>query len=392
MSSLMKMINTSLLLVLGLLSMGNQSCQQKPPVDEGRILRRRVQMAPIQAPEIELPQQLGRKKFDFAFVANMQMYDILSKTQSFTTATIDPSQTWDPADLGDDGKARFNQCGDDGDVGVENLNYWTNSKAQAISRDAACMIYMPQAKLEGSIIDFTLVSDVGVSLGLAGIPFLSSVDFNMQRYMVSAELRAKHPLEIGDHYFSTVIMDKWGTDWGGALGLNFGELQVGPKGYFRTPLRRMVNEVFTEAVTQLRNNWNTDEPWYAMVMKNCDNYIYINGGYGNDVGLKVGDIVRIQNVKYMWDDQACKSQLFGEIRSETVAYAKVTAVGRNISEAWIIKDDQQYPASKYVIYPGSRVYMEKMVEPPKPAAQTQQVAQSTPTKKAAPVKQSYGRQ
>lgn len=346
------------------LSMGAEKCTKKPePQPEPRQLRRRVQLAPIQAPVIELPEQLGRKKFDFAFVANMQMYDILSKTQSFTTATIDPNETWDPSDLNEDSKDRFNQCGDADDVGVQNYHYWSNSKMQAISRNAACMIYMPQAKIEGSVIDFTLTTDIDVSLGLKEIPFLNFVKFKMSKYMISVDLRAKHPMEIGDHYFSTVIMDKWAKDWGASVGLDLGALTLGPSGYFKTPLKNMVNEAFTEAVKKLRDQWTADEPWYAMVMKSCDKYIYINGGYGNDVGLKTGDIVRIQNVKYFWDDQVCKSRLIGEIRGETVAYAKVTTVGRNISEAWIIQGDPNYPMNeKYVIYPGSRVYMEKMVE------------------------------
>jgi hypothetical protein len=349
------------------LFMGNESCQKKtPPPPEGRQLRRRVIVKPIAAPEIELPEQYGRKKFDFAYAANMQLYDILRKTQSFTTATFGDEAEWDPDKLSQGMKDRFNQCDDDQ---IEPLNY--NMRTQAyfsgggeFSRRAYCAIYMPQAVVEGSVTDFALVSSRGVSLGLLQIPGMPTGEFSFDKFMISLDLSARHIHEKGKQPFSTVSMDRYVRNQGTKLKMNFGALALGFSNYFRTPLRTVVDESLTDAVKRLRDNWNEQEPWYAMVLKNCDDYVYINGGYGNDVGLKIGDILEIRNVIYEWEDRACESRLNRELPKEIVSYARVKQVGRNISEAEIINDDPvNYPRDKrYVIFPGARAYMKKMVE------------------------------
>ena len=374
-------VKAALLLAAAGLLMGNQGCQETAgPTDNGeRILRRRVQMKRIDAPAIQLPASAGGGQFDFAFVANAQIYDILSKTQSFTTATVDPNDLYDPSQLSDDGKAYFNQCGDEEDAGTPVINK-LSGKIQTISRSASCMIDMPQAVIEGSIFDFSLVNSAGLSLGLTGIPVLSGLSFDFQKYELDVELRAKAPLEIGKHYFSTVIDGKFKKDWGASATLNLGQLALGPKFYFSTPLSKVVNEAMTSAVTKLRDNWTLDEPWYTTIIRNCDKYIYINGGYGNDVGLKVGDVVKIANVKYFWEGAACNSYLDSELVAETVGFAKITAVGRNVSEAWIIENDPvNYPRMAAKIYPGSRVYMHQMVKPAVPVAAPASAGTSAPS-------------
>ena len=79
-------LGKSLVLVpLALMLMANQQCQQP---SGARELRRRVQMGQIDAPKMPLPDG---GSFDFKYVANAQMYDVLRKTQSFSTSTISGS-------------------------------------------------------------------------------------------------------------------------------------------------------------------------------------------------------------------------------------------------------------------------------------------------------------
>jgi hypothetical protein len=359
---LLKVTKGLVLISLSVSVMGAQSCkEEETPVV--RQLRRRVQLGKIQAPPIELPPSYGSKKFDFAYVANMQMYDILRKTQSFSTANVDPNQVFDPADLNDDAKTDFNNCSDDDqEMQVFSGNGQKLNGKVTFSKSAACMIDMPQAVISGAILDFQLTNGGGLSLGLANVKFLQALDFSFERYQLDVTLLAKSPMEIGDHYFSTTVKKSFGNKFGASVGLNFGTITLGPKYYMQSPLSKVVDDGLTQAVNELKNNWSADDPWYAMVLKACDKFIYINGGYGNDAGLKVGDILRVQNVTYEWQDRACHSQLRGEMALNPVAYVKVISVGRNLAAGEIIERDPQYPHLPDRIYPGSRVYLEKTVE------------------------------
>lgn len=360
--------------------MGNSSCDKQDPAPEQRMLRRRVQMGKINAPPIELPQSFGGKKFDFSYVANMQMYDILRRTQSFSTADVDPNQTWNSDGLDNSLKDDFNSCGYEEDQEAQVYSGLTGQKMAgslasktSMSQSAACLIDMPQARIEGDILDFQLTSGGGISVGLGSIKFLKALDFSFEKYQLDVTLRAKHPLEIGDHYFSTTLQKSFGKKMSVGATIDFGAISLGPKYYFQSPLSKVVDEGLTMAVTDLRNNWSKDDPWYAMVLRSCDKYLYINGGMGNDAGLKVGDIVAVKNVTYFWYGESCKSKLKGEMSLKPVAYAKIISVGRNISAAEIIERDPNYPHLPDRIYPGSRVYLEKMVEQVQAdAAKTQQ--------------------
>jgi hypothetical protein len=364
-------LKASMLLMLAGTMMGNQSCEQEKEQEQPRELRRRVQMGRIVAPPIQLPQG---GTFDFQYVANAQMYDILKKTNSFSTATIDPAKVYDTAGLSQDEASQFNQCSDP-DEDTASVQGKLLSKS-VISQKAACMIDMPQGIVAGNILDFTLVSGGGISLKLSQIPFLPGASFSFKRYELSLAMRVMHPLQaggisLGDRkVIATTSKESFGHDFGVDLQLNFNGFELGPSYYYKSPLRKVLDQGLTDAVNDLKNQWNTAEPWYAMVLRNCDKYIYINAGNKTDAGLMVGDIVRIQNVDYRWAGKACESQLMAAMDyiGGPVAYAKIVSVGDNMSAAVVLDKDPNYPYSPdQVIKPGARVYMEKLFVQPKTA-------------------------
>lgn len=351
--------------------MGNQSCEQAP--EAKRELRRRVQMGQVVAPPIQLPQG---GKFDFQYVANAQMYDILRKTGSFSTATIDPAKTYDTSGLSSDEAEVFNRCSDDeDDVSVDQFGIHTKT---TISKKAACMIDMPQGIVSGNILDFTLTSGGGVSLKLSQIAFLSGLSFNFKKYELSLTMKVMDPLIAGGHVagdrktIATTSQQSFGKEWGAEVGLVFSGFELGPSYYYKTPLRKVVDEGLTSAINDLKTQWNEAQPWYAMVLRNCDKYIYVNAGNKTDAGLMTGDILKIQNVSYRWEGKSCESRLMGAVDyvGGPVAYAKVVTVGDTISTAVIIEKDPNYPYSPdQIIQPGARVYMEKMFDPNPPKKQ-----------------------
>lgn len=354
----------ALFLIAGTM-MGNQSCQQEQAAEK-RELRRRVQMGSVKAPIIQLPQG---GQFDFQSVANIQMYDVLSKTKAFSTATVDPSAVYDPSGLSNEEAEQFNQCGDEEMMSV-------NGKLMAksvLSQRAACMINLPQGVISGNILDFTLIGDNGVSVNISNFSqFSAGVGFRFKKYELAVAMRAQDPMVAGgnvagDHMvLATTSQSAYGKESSVSLNLMFSMLGLGFDSYSKTPLHKVVQDGLTLAVNDLAKQWEEGQPWYAMVLRNCDKYIYINGGSKMDAGLKKGDIVRVQNVVYKWKKKECESELEGAIDyvGGPVAYARILNVAPTMTTAEIIERDPNYPRStSQTILPGARVYMEKFFVP-----------------------------
>jgi hypothetical protein len=365
-------VKLSLLLGVVVASLGNEKCEDS--TIKTRELKRRVQMGAVQAPQISLPQG---GKFDFQYVANAQMYNILRKTDAFSTATIDPAKVYDPSGLSQEEAQVFHQCED-----VEDEYITANGVHQktTFTQLAACMIDMPQGIISGNILDFALVGKGGVTLRLSQIPYLQGANFEFQKYELSVSMRVMHPLQRGGIYhgdkkiIASTAKEKYSKDYGVGFNLNFGGFELGPSYYYKSPLRKVVDEALTASINDLKTQWNDSEPWYAMVLRSCDKYIYINAGNASDAGLREGDLLKIQNVNYRWEGQSCRSHLLGSVDyvGGPVGYAKVVSVGDNISAAVVLDRDPQYPYSRdQIIRPGARVYVEKLIEPQVPVKKAQ---------------------
>lgn len=346
---------------LASLMMGNEGCEQQ----DGRAMRRRVNMGKITAPKIQLPA--GQGTFDFEYVANAQMYDVLRRTQSFSTSTIDPLKSYSPDGLSDSEAAQFNQCMDPEDA-YSASGLLTKS---IISERAACVIDLPQGVVSGNILDFRLTSSGGLSLSLAQVAFLPSLSFDFKRYELAMTLKVMDPL-IAGHNIAATSQQSYGSEFGAEAQLNFSGLSLGPTFYYNSPLRAVVEDGMIQSLKDLKKQWDVSHPWYATVLRNCDKSIYINAGGASDAGLVVGDVVKVHNVKYRWQGEVCSSALTNTtINPEAVAYAKVISVGDTMSIAQIIDNDpENYPYSlDQVIKPGARVYMHQAYSPETQQAQ-----------------------
>jgi hypothetical protein len=343
------------LIPLGLMLMGNQQCQnQQTPARE---LRRRVEMGSIDSPAMSLPDG---KTFDFKFVANAQMYDVLRKTQSFSTATMDG--TIQLAQMTDADREAFNSCDDS----VLNGNSKLQSKTQEqISTVATCMINMPQAVVEGSILNFEITNKAGISLDLLK-PIDLGLSVDIAKAVLTMSFNAEDPLIPGQVLAATTSKaNRFETSVG--ANINFGLFSVGPKAYFKSELSGVVSKAMQAGVADLKSQMDLNSPWYGMVLKNCDKAVLINAGGASDAGLQKGDVLAIYNVRYRWSGEVCNSTLEGSIpeTADPIAVAEVEIVGDTMSQAKII----QQTATK--IQPGSRVYVRKLIQPGTTTSTTQ---------------------
>lgn len=384
-----KVIQGCALVLLAGSMMGNQSCDNKETV-EARQMRRRVQMKvnSIKAFPITLPDM---RTFDFQGVANEQMYSVLSETKTFSTATVDPTKVYDPSGLTEYEAGEFNRCDDNAD-NIENSSKGMMAQKISYSQNASCLIEMPQAVITGSILDFQLTNGAGVSLSFANLlnsMFGLGAEFNYKRYTLSMTMKAADPLALGNvevapgkyrALLAATSQDSYSKEMSGKINLGFNGFGLGASAYYASPLSGVVKDGLTQAAKNLRTSWDNAEkqnpndannPWYAMVIRNCDNFIYINAGNGTDAGLVAGDIVRIQNMSYGWDGDFCGSNLVSVQAAQggPVAYARIVTVGSTVSTAEVLKGNPQYPYStSQIIHPGARVYMEKMYVAPSKTA------------------------
>lgn len=339
--------------------MGNQSCQSTPPA---RVLARRVQLNQIVAPPITLPAAYANQQFDFQYVANQQMATVLTSTQSFSTANIDPSMTYTPAGLASLITNDFNDCSSTSNAYVPPtiIAPIGGGMPQVMTKSNSCVINLPQAVISGSINDFSLVGGGGINLSLtSGI--LPALSFNMQAYNMQIEMNAIYPLDQGKNNFVSVIQNQGG--YGGSLSatIDFGALAVGPSGYYNTPLSTISLNGLTAATTDLATAWSAQDPWYTNVLKACGTYIYINGS--TDLGLEVGDILAVTNVTYEWNGTPCESTSMGNVPDVTpVSYVQIVSTGTDIATAQILKGNSTYPQQNDTIYPGARVTMYQTAE------------------------------
>ncbi len=357
-------LTTKAIVLIGMSAslMGNQACQKAPPA---RVLARRVQLEQIVAPPITLPPSIGNQQFNFQFVANQQMQNVLNTTQSFSTANIDLGMTYTPAGLAAEITHDFNNCTSTTELQTApefiSSQISMSGLTEITSKSNSCVINMPQAVVNGSINDFTLVGGGGLSLSLANTSVLPSLNFTFQSYTLQVEMTAKKPLDQGGFTFVSAIKNAKG--YGGSLSetINLGSLALGPSGYYTTPLSTIVQNGLTGATKDLASAWSTQDPWYTTVLKACGTYIYVNGS--TDLGLKTGDILAIKNVTYIWDGPVCDSTSLGDVPDvNPVSYAQIVSVGDNIAAAQILKGNSTYPQQNDTVYAGARVYMHQTLE------------------------------
>jgi len=336
-----------ILLPVSLLMMGNQKCQD--PKAEVRELKRRVEMGAIDAPAMSLPDG---KKFDFKFVANAQMYDVLRKTQSFSTATMDG--THELEQMTDADRDAFNRCDDDVLNGAQKLT----AKPGQVSTVASCMINMPQAVIEGSILNFEVTQKVGGSIDLLNPSASIGLSVDVTKAVLKMAFQADDPLIPGQVLAATTSQANR-HETAMSAKINFGMFSIGPSAYFKSELSGVVNQAMQSGIKDLKAQMDLNSPWYGMVLKNCDKAVLINAGGASDAGLKKGDVLEIYNVRYRWAGEVCNSALQGSIdsTSEPIAVAEVEIVGDTLSQAKIIMQTEAK------IQPGSRVYVRKLIQP-----------------------------
>lgn len=337
------LLRSAIMISIATFSMGNQSCkqqQQEPVPTQGRVLRKKVEVGRVDAAAIQLPNG-GR--FDFAFAANSQMYDVLRKSGNFTLNYQTSSPT--PADQN---ILSLIKSSDDNDFSGH------------LSSDSSCLVEMNDLKIGGAISGFEMVSGKGLKLGyspngawgpVAGI----GMGYDVQKAQMDLTMVAYHP--ITRRVMATSHQTPEQTIKSMNFSLDLAGLQIGPSYWRQTPLAQVVFDGLSSAIAQIAKDLETDA-WYTRVLHNVDDHVIINGGGVLDSGLKVGDQLITYREVVEWDGDPCNSEYKGSFPQTTaLGLLEVVSVGDTRTLAKKMKGFNPEPNIR-----GVRVYMFKTVE------------------------------
>lgn len=321
------------------LMMGNKSCEEKPVVKQ-RSLKKIVEMGQIKASPINLP---GGGGFDFQFVANQQVYGVLAENEAFALR-------YSPPIIIDPGLAR-------GDEFLKMTAYDKSafkSFAKSAGRDnyqvqyskeAWCMVNLPQAKIAGSVNSFEMIGGGGLSLGygLGGayeVDMGPNVDFNVEYAQLDVSMIAMRPLTNKVMAASNVTAKQTKTRVN--FSFNIGAFRLGPRAYYQTPLASVTKKALTNSVDSLDQQLKSEE-WFTRVLANHDTHIVVIGG--QDVRLEAGDQLLVYNEDYYWEGEPCNSRYLGGGAASDSAVAKIELdwVGDEISRGRVIEQTDEAP-------------------------------------------------
>jgi len=328
------------LIVLGAgMMMGNQKCEQK---QAPRSLKKIVEMGAITSSPINFP---GGASFDFQFVANQQVYGVLTDNEHFTLRYAPPIAA-PPSQVvnGDDGF--FNLTSADGQaMKVFAKESGKDNYVVQYSKTAWCMVNLPQADIAGSVNSFELLGGGGLSLGFTPAGPISTAaitggSFNVQQAQLDLSMVATRPLTSKVMAAANVTSKQTKTKV--SLGISFGVWSVGPSAYYQTPLATVTKKALSKAVDDLDSQLQGEE-WYTRVLANHDTHIMIVGG--SDVKLEAGDQLLIYNEDYYWEGEPCNSKYIGGGAQVNSAVAKIEIdwVGDEISRGKIIEATDSNP-------------------------------------------------
>lgn len=382
------LIQAAVITTVGLLSMGNQSCEK---AQTNRVLKMDIEISSLKARPVRMPTG---ETIDFPYVANSLFYRqvmdhdhfvIINPIPSINTYTangfkIQKSQPGSKTARAEDGMVS------EKDVNVlkkygfldKMLSGASSKTANAMETSSslpACLYDLPQALLGGEVISFEATWGVGLGVGYGAGGDLKSnvggkVQFDQSRLEIG--LRTDDPLSqqviaIGDGV-SNQSKVNFGLDFGSGIpiGLNF---------FFNTPITDVIRSAMTKGLdkivekytSMLSNNKDWNEVWESRVIDdpilvNGDTHIAFRAGYL--AGVKEGDTFSITNMQYRWEGAACYTRLKYKIPLTTlpIATAKVVSVGDNVSVAKVDYLQEQR------ILPGAQVKLLALKQPDKAKA------------------------
>lgn len=358
----MRIAKTLMLMVAGLLLMGNESCEKTGKVEapKPRRLKKIVDVGLVQSRMIDMP---GGQKFDFQYVINQQIYPVLQASEGFAFRYKPPFNE-SPSQLGSNFQFADMNLGVNDIQLLERTFGRTGVPSVVMSDEIACLVNLPQYRLWGTINSFELMNKIGLGLGFTtagayspnGIP---GVNFGVETYQLDLNMVASNPVSSEVYGAANVTAKQTRTQVG--FNLPLANLLIDPSFYFQTPLARVSYNALEKSIKQIQEQLDTKQEWYTRVLYADEHVATILAGSNHNV--QKGDIFDIYNEKTFWISEngeipvPCESTLQSTLDGEPIASIEVFDVSTDASAGKVVFE------SGLQIKMGAKVKIRKLVEP-----------------------------
>ncbi len=338
------------------LMMGNQSCDKKQQ-PEPRSLKKIVSIGMISSQPVKLPDG---NIFDFQFVVNQQVYNVLYESKAFAFRDNTPitgiSMASDGSVLG---KLNFSKA---------SLNLYEKIMDKSAERMvfpsqlAYCLINKPQFKIGGSVTSFELIGGGGLRLGFNQLGNFSGagIGANFKVNVSQLELIMKALSPMKNAVLSSVSFRANKTEQAGGFDLMIGPFSVGPSYYYNTPMAKVTRTALSGAIDLLKKDLQKAE-WFSRILdyreEGGGDLITVIGG--NDVGMQIGDQLAVYNEITYWEGEPCNSSVTNEggALGKPIGIIQITDVSPELSSGFFTEKFQDFNP-EYI--PGAKLKVHKL--------------------------------
>ncbi len=360
-----RIIKVALIVSSAGLLMGNESCGKKP-APEPRALKKIIEVGRIASQPVILPDG---NTFDFQFVVNQQIYNVLYESKAFAFRYEGPVIGLGMANDGSVmGKLNLSKASSDF---YERTMGKPSDQITFPSKEAYCLFNKPQARINGSVNSFELLGGGGLGLGFNNLGPLSgggiNADFKFDTYQLELQLTAWSPMKNSP--LASVVQKSNKTDQAGSFKLNFGLFSGGPSYYYKTPMATVTRKALDGAVNSLKEQLKAQE-WFSRVLDYSESdsengMVTIIGG--TNVGMKIGDQLAVYNEITYWQGEPCNSPILydGGVLGKPIGIVEINGVSPEISSGNLIEVYEDFN-TKFIR--GAKVMVQKLkTDDPAPA-------------------------
>lgn len=258
----------------------------------GRRLKKLVEVGFLQSQPMNLA---NGENFDFGFVANAQMFDLLRQSDRF----VMPGRSREMIRSGEFVSAEFKE--------VESTVGHSYVRPANAMLDAACLLDSPQVVISGAVQSFQLTSQTGIRFGFGPIGRIGFAIPAARLAFSRAQLDLS--LEAEDRWDRIVVGAAQGTATQTSrdidLSINFGLFSFGPRYYFESPLATVTRTALSSAILSVAQQLD-EEPWHARLVEDRDTHVIIDAG--SRAGLTEGDVLEVYNETHRWKGKPCESE------------------------------------------------------------------------------------
>lgn len=268
-----------------------ESQRANPNKMNGRRLKKLIEVGFLDSQPMNLA---NGENFDFGFVANAQLYDLLLRSDRFVLparSEVARPSALSPSDL---------------QLAMVDIGH-TYVRPTSAQLDASCLLDAPQIVFSGDVQSFQLLSRNGLNFGFGPIGKIGlsipSASFSFGSAQLDLSIHAMDRLDqiIVASAQGTAKQTSSSVD----LTINFGLFSFGPRHYFESPLAGVTRTALSSAIQKVATQLDQEE-WFARVVEDRDTHIIIDSG--SRAGLAVGDELEVFNETHRWKGEPCRSK------------------------------------------------------------------------------------